>query len=588
MKIITYSKEGAEKSVRAYPDFVPDYIKHFDDDRSPLNITKDDIRIINHKEKTFEQTLVLSRLSFSVRHDYANYLRTINIAGRSFPFFEDFFQITDDETIEKTFHSILELSIDKESSLTASHILTCDVLINALYQYSVEKTKTFQPIAGKADFFNEILKRQFLYNNFCEAVGQYYNALKKMRKVLTQDFRHQMYLLYPFLKCKVTHSQGECSNALLINDPDFMIKGINTLYRIKGTERKFFYRLLSAFESMQLYHDLHIKDYSLGRSLHSVIKQTEISLAPVTIKLNHYLPTEFSEYVLETNDDIAALGDPHNSPFIDEIVDVVNNIYAEYTNNAVITHAWQYNVNEDADIYSKSQLKPFTDWLNFYSYKVDDIKKTSANNGFKPQYCYFGIAVKGKHSEFDDSTVRNLLRILIQNRSDDQTGLYECRYKLDYAWKKMEAQFNEKTTTDPVIKSINNALLYIDPIFTSDYVNPNYRLNIKDIITELLHLQDLKDLIVQSRPNGFNGGFNLQLVYCLLGLLIDENGGYCFLEKQHGKTLDRFLAEKNLNKKPAMESYIVERKHYILDYKSYKPYKSFHKKIEEVLDMYKR
>ena len=92
-------------------------------------------------------------------------------------------------------------------------------------------------------------------------------------------------------------------------------------------------------------------------------------------------------------------------------------------------------------------------------------------------------------------------------------------------------------------------------------------------------MPDIEKEITKIEPQGFDGGFNLKLVYNYLGLLIKKEVLY-----KKGEQIDIKINEeavsKGLTKRPN-----VERKHYINDWnlenQPIKPYKDDVKKLVE-------
>lgn len=93
------------------------------------------------------------------------------------------------------------------------------------------------------------------------------------------------------------------------------------------------------------------------------------------------------------------------------------------------------------------------------------------------------------------------------------------------------------------------------------------------------NMPDIQEKITKIEPRGFDGGFNLKLVYNYLGLLIKNEVLF-----NRGKQIDIQINEKaienDLTNRPK-----VERKHYIndwnLDNQPIKPYISDLEKLVE-------
>ena len=62
---------------------------------------------------------------------------------------------------------------------------------------------------------------------------------------------------------------------------------------------------------------------------------------------------------------------------------------------------------------------------------------------------------------------------------------------------------------------------YLEPLFAPDceYVIDKFRVKLRVLMQNLLNYQGIKPDMTTITPNGFTGGFNLQLVYNILGTL---------------------------------------------------------------------
>ena len=141
-----------------------------------------------------------------------------------------------------------------------------------------------------------------------------------------------------------------------------------------------------------------------------------------------------------------------------------------------------------------------------------------------------------------------LFNKLKKKNHKDQTRLYWCMICWNYL---------KKQTDD---SALDKAKRYIEPIYNGDFVIGAYKKKIRLILDAFFSMPDIEKEITKKEPQGFDGGFNLKLVYNYLGLLIKKEVLY-----KKGKEIDKIINEKavskGLTKRPN-----VERKHYINDW----------------------
>jgi hypothetical protein len=104
----------------------------------------------------------------------------------------------------------------------------------------------------------------------------------------------------------------------------------------------------------------------------------------------------------------------------------------------------------------------------------------------------------------------------------------------------------------------------------------------------MLSVKGLKENIAEIQPNGFTGGFNLELVYNILGLLHSKEPYYRIIERGSSmidKNINQYAIDNGLIKET-----LTERKSYIIEFSKVgsennsliKPY------LKELTDVIKR
>ena len=144
---------------------------------------------------------------------------------------------------------------------------------------------------------------------------------------------------------------------------------------------------------------------------------------------------------------------------------------------------------------------------------------------------------------------------MIDHPCDSQEGLYECIFRLNYI-KGMESK-------DLIAIAKDKAMKYIGCLFEKKYnlVKPYYQANFKGLMSQILSLEGIKEKLVKPAPTKkFMGGFNLSLVYNVLGMLSRQgvmDAGPEILDKK----INSYAKDNNLIDK------ISERKSFMYDTK---------------------
>ena len=73
MEITTYTADGTINETKHIDLQVPEYVKKYDEQNSFLNITAEEVEVVNSRKNTFRKALLLRRLTAAIKHDYANY-----------------------------------------------------------------------------------------------------------------------------------------------------------------------------------------------------------------------------------------------------------------------------------------------------------------------------------------------------------------------------------------------------------------------------------------------------------------------------------------------------------------------------------
>jgi hypothetical protein len=258
-----------------------------------------------------------------------------------------------------------------------------------------------------------------------------------------------------------------------------------------------------------------------------------------------------------TDGEIFTLRLSSNGALLSTLQNLLKTIYKRYVE---IYHSkWEGNVKTDARIYF-SKLNPYHEnWTAFYNHEVERYRPTnlSSSKYFEPQDCFFYLLCNNMHPDeelqFTKDVIADLIELLIKHPCDSEEGLYVCMFKMNYIKKHIGSDYQAD-------EAVNNAMRYIGCLFEpdSELIRPYYRVNIKQLMEQILSFPDIYKKMKKVKPNGFTGGFNLVLVYNILGLLNDKNVG---IITRGCEELDNYINNYAIDKGFVVKK--TERKSYI-------------------------
>ena len=249
MKITTYNPDGSIKEVREHRVQVPKYIKTFDAKHSFLNITEDDVALVQFKRKDFDKDLLLNQYRFLLRYDYDNYLKS----NACKIYIEDEQgRMNNEDTMEYydhlmsvllrtyTFKSPHQYPRIEQLSDEVCRFLNDSLLIDTLL-YHAKKTKN-------RIFYSDVDQEQSpLTKNLIGIIHRLYYALRKANELghLGENEQKIMYSLFPFANVQTSKL---ISSALFDNDI-VLAKIIKSMYLTRESCRDSIYSLAYAIES---------------------------------------------------------------------------------------------------------------------------------------------------------------------------------------------------------------------------------------------------------------------------------------------------------------------------------------------------
>ena len=570
MIITSYNSDGSIQETKTIDSEIPEYVERYDELHSFLNITAQEVEIVNSKTRSFRKTSLLKRLTIAIQHDFKNFTEAYNM---------------DMELLMMDLESYMYNAESNPDIITGDKILS-----SILRVYGYHSKNKFENGIRSNEFFSEesCTQKEFLiYINKVECqrtdekgnvvsgswinvlfyhalksavnvrlryddveigtqffislqnlINRYYYSLKNMERVVSwmpDELKHQMYVLSAFIK------KVDANRLFDFNESLFYTKVINALFIMKEEKRSDLYRLMAVILNsnqslLQGGHCLHFSEKKLPE------------IDEKTYEINFYgCMKRIEKCYSVTENEILTLRLPKENNLLASLQNLLTTIYEQYIE--MYHTKWEGNVKTDANSFFGKQYSYQEDWNAFYNHEVEKYRPTniSSDKLFEPQDCFFYLLCDNIYPDnelmFTKDVVADLLELLIEHPSDSQIGLYECMFKMNYIKKHICLE-------NPADSAVEKAMKYIGCLFEPDckLVRLYYRVHIKQLIVQIFSLPAVKKRMIQVKPNGFTGGFNLKLVYNVLGLLHDkENTIISIITCGSGK-LDDFIKNYAIDK----------------------------------------
>lgn len=542
MEITTYNADGTINETKHIDLQVPEYVKKYDEQNSFLNITAEEVEVVNSRKRTFRKTLLLRRLTTAIMHDYANFQEAYRMEVKSLIIDIDVYvqKAGEDSLIQtgdKIMTSIMRIYgnhsiyrhrkiIDDEQSFFEQ---VCTKEEFYIYLNKVEQ----QTKDGFGNFFSSNWVKVLFYHAIKSAntnssyrwypndaarfysclqnlINRYYYALRNMEQVvkwMPDELKQQMQVLSAFVK-----RTGKDYISYFDESRDIP-KIVKALSLISAQHRRSLYEMFNIF-----YRRLPSIEFNNHFMLHMRIKDLpKPKNNEYEITLYNYNKHPYKCYVIDDNE-ICALRIPSIGNKVLSILQKdLNCIYIEYMN--VRGSKWKGSIEIDAKTFFNKRKITYDSWADFYYYEIEKYKYGIPENDLlKPQRSFFHLVCDNIFLDevlgFKKEIVEGLIEILIDHPCDSQEGLYECMFRMSY--------IKERDSKDLITVAKEKAMKYIGCLFKKEYnlVKPYYQCNFKDLMSRILSLENIKEKLVKPAPTkNFKGGFNLSLVYNVLGML---------------------------------------------------------------------
>ena len=586
MEITTYNADGTINETKHIDLQVPEYVKKYDEQNSFLNITAEEVEVVNSRKRTFRKTLLLRRLTAAIKHDYANFRDAYKMEADNLEVDVDVFmqeaesdpQIQSGDRIISSIMRIYgnrsqirhtEVNISEQTFLEQ----TCTEEEFLIYINKVEHQMADEKgNITSANWIKVIMYHAFkgagivrlkdgnveeearFYISLQNLINRYYYSLRNMERAaywMPAELKHQMYVLSAFVK------KADVKSVYRFEESRFFTKLINALYLMNEEQRSSLYKMAGAI--LKLTPSLRKK--GANGVLFEVIQNTEQTkqyAVPHKLSFCDYNKQNVFTFIIN-DDDICALRIPSvNNTVLSRLQKELNCIYDNYAE--VRRDKWMGSVEIDAKAFFKKNRHHYEDWTDFFYYEIEKYKYGSPDSDLlKPQRSFYHLVCDNIFPDepigFNKYIVAGLIEIIIDHPCDSQEGLYECMFRMNF--------IKDMGSKDLITIAKDKAMKYIGCLFEKEFnlVKPYYQSNFKGLMSQILSLEGIKEKLVKPAPTKkFMGGFNLSLVYNVLGMLIRKdimNAGAETLDK----TINSYARNNNLIDK------ISERKSFMYETK---------------------
>lgn len=489
---------------------IPNYVQWFDAQKSFLNIKNEDVSMLFLYDKPASKAVTLERYKMFLKMDFRNFvrssyaeaIRTSLLMGVDFKHYANLENVGD-ETIDAILGVVQECYKDLVSSLsqTDCHLLYMRVC-GALYkQWNKEKPEWLAPF--------------YMYK------GDAYIKI----------------------------------GALILEDKDFLVTLISVMNVQNEKYRK------------EIYSVMLILTYVYELSAHPRIWDGMQLQECVNWKLEKDCFQSFS--LLDAN-----------SPLTAEELAVLNGpSLSDEERKIVMSHLNRFKgrVNVDSELssyvtpYHKFRLDLLTpqQCMEIFFKKLDKLKTdnpypedTPIEDVATPK-CYLAFLAEniysGKVIDWKDNNplVNGLMYLIYIKQGQNIVYIAKEVTVMNYIIEHMADAVDATDDETLLNKTIEKALNFIDVIFCDEFIGKaNSSDNLKSKFRVILRDSELRKKITQISPNKFDGGFNLVLVYNVIGLLMDQG-----LIKGKISKIDSDIAAAN--RQFSSKGKLLERRKYI-------------------------
>lgn len=497
MKITTFNEHGNVLEEHDYGNLAPKCFLEFNPSQPIFSVEEDELNIILTKSVSPEKTNLVDQFKSAFEIDFSLFSKsTYNKYRNMEQTYSSLMQDSIIKSVDKELSVLLkDYSIKYKSSKLspcASEILLSekwiDVLLYHAFNSGIRSRRAKDPDSA-------------LLISFLNLLSRYYYALKRQFEIgnLGVKTEEQLTILRPYINL------------------------YKSLYgRPIGLDNRFYERLLFS---------LHVSNYKNKCVHYNLIALIEQLAGATTNEMCHFKikdskesdgnkeytfvlsnGSEKYELIVSDKEILSFVNPTSNNEALNGVRETLSKIYNKYSDEYK-----ERLENEVLNGYEEYRLDNKTaDWETYKKVWRRSIFPSNPGKVYiDPPECYYHIVffndVYGKMLDIcDPKIIVCLFDKLKKNMDKDQTPLYWCMICWNYL---------KKQTDD---SALDKAKRYIEPIYKGDFVIGAYQKKIRLILDAFFSMPDIEKEITKIEPQGFDGGFNLKLVYNYLGLLIKK------------------------------------------------------------------
>lgn len=510
MKICTYNECGEKHSETEYQIDVPDYVSMFLKDRVALNLSQDDIRIIEGN-KSCKKILLVNKLRLIIKNDYENFVEYVNseklldifdnnVFGNNDKLALSLSECFDNLKLLKSYTSMFMRNIEEFNKLE-SHISSINNDDNATRKFNTAHKNLLRTRSQLSELSNRIIVKLREIKNISEC------------------------------KCEIEELDGSFSD-------DSFIVFIAKLINSNVHKRVFIYSIMHSLEMIK-----KSKEFcdSPSQSQESIsLHHTNTPLTSFVVKQEKRNDKIKWTIHLDNKEIISLILLDNTSYVISELKDKLETGYNDY-----------YRENgENSEEFIRQSFVHYTKDFNpsnkqledFYFYWINslvDIYKLNEKTLYSIPIIHYIVLVKNdvinELYRFHDVFVKDILSTSSQEISDiDFYDLYSKMFELNCIKKKLGiTNYNNAIQTQIVkldaekeatskVDALNKILLFLEPILNDKYLkNDKHKDKVKNLIKDIILSEAISDIIFKKSHKGFKC-FYLKLVLNIIGFLFNQ------------------------------------------------------------------
>lgn len=488
---ITYTDDKGESvEIINHHIEIPAYIKEFDEHKSFLNIKSEDVAMLFHSNKPMSKAVTIGRYQMFLKMDFDNFMHSkfADTIHRVFADFQHGFYTNLYKIGDKTIDSFIDVIQECHEHIINS--CTRQVVIN-----------------------DESYVSTLLYLRVCSALRKKWN---------NEDVEY----LAPFFAFK--KDAYIKVGVLTLDDKEFVASLISVM---KAQDEKYRKEIYSAILILAYIYDASSSSAKVVDALRSYSYKSKGNSIFQGFEKN-------DENNILTAEELAVF---NGSCLSEEDKQAVRNRmsrFAQFQNSQIIQKSLGHYAIERRKI-KLSMLTP-QEWLDIFIDRVNELRiknEYPANvdiEDVNTPKCYFAFLVENISEDKielsnDEPLVNGLLYLIYIKGYKDIAYIAKEILILNYIIDHMADAVMSSDSEVALNTAIKKAVDFIDVVFTSKFRCKTYSdVELKSKFKQILKDKELCDKVCKISPNKFDGGFNLVLVYNIIGLFRDIkliNGG---------------------------------------------------------------